>query len=330
MQGTVDEVAIDGHQLVVIPCLEVLPREVVVLRLRGIGRQHVAQDVLLAGEILKIFVQPDGPVARSRYLVALQVEELVGGYIVRQDVATLGLQHGGEDDAVEDDVILADEVDEARLGVFPPLFPVVGQQLLGVADVADGRIKPYIQHLALGTLHRHGNTPIQVAAHGTGLQAHVQPTLALAVDVGTPLLVVLQYPLAQPWLVLVQRQIPVRRLLHHGFASADGTLRINQLCGAERRAALLALVAISTLSVATGTFARDVAVGQESLCLLVIILHRGLLDKLALVIELAEEVRCCVMVHLRCGASIDIERNAEFFERLFDELVIAVHDRRGW
>ena len=199
-------------------------------------------------------------------------------------------------------------------------------QLLGVADVADGRIKPYIQHLALGTLHRHGDTPIQVAAHGTGLQAHVQPTLALAVDVGTPLLVVLQYPLAQPRLVLVQGQIPVRGLLHHGLTAADGALGVNQLRGAERRAALLALVAISALSVATGTFARDVAVGQESLGLLVIVLHRGLLDELALVIELAEEVRCRVMVHLRRGASIDIERNAELLKRLFDKFVVAVHD----
>ena len=32
------------------------------------------------------------------------------------------------------------------------------------------------------------------------------------------------------------------------------------------------------------------------------------------------------MVHLRRGASIDIERNAELLKRLFDKFVVAVHD----
>ena len=31
----------------------------------------------------------------------------------------------GEDDAVEDDVVLADEVDEVDLGVLPPVAPVL-------------------------------------------------------------------------------------------------------------------------------------------------------------------------------------------------------------
>ena len=35
----------------------------------------------------------------------------------------MGFEHGGEDDAVEDDVVLADEVDEARFGVLPPRLP---------------------------------------------------------------------------------------------------------------------------------------------------------------------------------------------------------------
>ena len=227
---------------------------------------------------------------------------------------------------MEDDVVLADEVDEARLRVFPPLFPIIGQQFLGVADVADGRVEPYIQHLALGSFHRHGDAPVEVAAHGAGLQAHVQPALALAIDVGAPLLVVFQNPLAQPGFVLVQGEVPVRRLLHHRLAAADGTLGINQFRGAERRAALLALVAVCSLGVATGTFARDVAVGQESLRLLVIILHGGLLDELALVVEFAEEVRCRLVVYLRCGAPVHVERDAELLERLLDKFVIAVHN----
>ena len=42
LQGAVHEVAINGNQLVVITCLEVLPGEVVVFCLRCVGGQHVA------------------------------------------------------------------------------------------------------------------------------------------------------------------------------------------------------------------------------------------------------------------------------------------------
>ena len=86
LQGTVYEVAIDGYQFVVVACLEVFPGEVVVLRLGSVGGEHVAQYVLFAGEVLQIFVQPNGPVTRSGYLVAFEIEEFVRGHIVRQNV----------------------------------------------------------------------------------------------------------------------------------------------------------------------------------------------------------------------------------------------------
>ena len=63
LQGAVHEVAINGNQLVVITCLEVLPGEVVVFCLRCVGGQHVAQHILLAGEVNEILVQPYCPVA---------------------------------------------------------------------------------------------------------------------------------------------------------------------------------------------------------------------------------------------------------------------------
>ena len=68
-------------------------------------------------------MEPDGPVARRGDLVVLQIEKLVGGHVVGQDIASVGLEHGGEDEAVEDDIVLADEVDEARLRVLPPFLP---------------------------------------------------------------------------------------------------------------------------------------------------------------------------------------------------------------
>ena len=227
---------------------------------------------------------------------------------------------------MEHDVVFADEVYEARVGVFPPLLPIIGQQLFRIADVAYGGVEPHVEHLAFGAFYRHGDSPVQVAAHGAGLQPHVQPALALPVHVGTPLLVVLQYPLAQPGLVLVQGQVPVGRFFHHRLAAADGALGVNQLRRAERGAALLALVAIRSLGVAAGAFARDVAVGQEGLRFLVVILHGGLFDELPFVIQFAEEVGSRPVVYLRGGASVHVERDAEFLERLLDELVVTVHD----
>ena len=63
LEGTVDKIAIDGNQLVVITILEVFPSEIVVLGLRGIGCQHVAQHILLTRHINQILMQPDSPVA---------------------------------------------------------------------------------------------------------------------------------------------------------------------------------------------------------------------------------------------------------------------------
>ena len=80
--GAVHEVAEDRHQLAVVALLEVSPCEVVVLGLGGVGGEHVAEHILLALEVAQVLVEPDGPVARGRDLVAFEVEELVGGYVV--------------------------------------------------------------------------------------------------------------------------------------------------------------------------------------------------------------------------------------------------------
>ena len=180
-QSTVHKVTQNSHQFIVVAGLEVLPGEVVILGLGSIGGEHIAQHVLLAGEILEVFMQPHGPVARGGNLVVFEVEELVGGHIVGHHIVAVGFHHRREDDAVEHDIILADEVDEARVLLLPPLLPgapALGlglAQLLGVADVADGGVKPHVEHLALGALDRNGDTPIQVARHRTGLQSIVEP-----------------------------------------------------------------------------------------------------------------------------------------------------------
>ncbi len=174
--GAVDEVAEDGDKLVVVACLEVGPSEIVVLGFGSICSEHVAEHILLAGEILKIFVEPYSPVARGGNLVAFEVEEFVGGNVVGElEVISVGHEHRGEDDAVEDDVVFADEVDDTAFGVLPVFFPSVGEKFLCVGDIADGSIKPDIEDFAFSAFHGYGNTPFEVAADGARLQTGIKP-----------------------------------------------------------------------------------------------------------------------------------------------------------
>ena len=125
--STVDKVAGDGHKLVIVARLEVGPSEVVILSLGGISGKYIAQHVLLAGEILEILVEPNGPVARCRNLVAFKVKELIGRHVVRQiEIVIVSLKHRREDNAVEHDIILAYEVYQTRFRIFPPRFPCIG------------------------------------------------------------------------------------------------------------------------------------------------------------------------------------------------------------
>ena len=331
LQCSVNEVAIDGHQFRVVALLEVLPHEVVVLCLGCVGCKHIAQYILLAGEVNEIFVQPYCPVARCRNLVVLEVEELVCRHVVGHDISTVRLHHHGEDETVEHDIVFSYEVYESGVLVLPPLLPcapalgIALAQFFGVRDIADGRIEPYVQHLSVGTFHRNGDAPVEVACHGAWLQVHVEPRLALSINIGAPLFMTFENPFLQPVLPLVQRQIPVLCLLQHWLRAADGALRVDEFGRREVASALLALVAVCPFVMAIGTLAGDVAVGEELLCLLVIILLGGFFHQFAVVVEFAEEVGCKLMVCLACGAAVNVERDAELLERVFDHLVIAVN-----
>ena len=281
---TVHEVTVYGYQLIVVACLEVFPCEVVVLRFRSIGGQYVAEYVLFAGEVFQIFVQPYRPVAGSRNLVSFQIQEFVARHVVRQDIASFRFQHGGEYDAVEYDIVLSDEVEQACFGVFPPCLPTVGKQFLGIGNVSDRSIEPHVQYLSFRTFYGHRDTPVEVTADGTRLQSHVEPALALSVYVGAPFLVVFQNPLAQPSFVFVEGKIPVLGLLHHRFAAADGALRVDQIGGRQGGSAFLALVAIGTFRMAVRTLTGDVAVGEECFRFFVVILFGCFFDKLSFVV----------------------------------------------
>ena len=90
--------------------------------------------------------------------------------------------------------------------------------------------------------------------------------------------------------------------------------------------ALLGLMSSVGLSV---EFAGDVAVGQESFSFLVVVLHGGLFDEFAFIVELAEEVGSRLVVYFRRSTSIDVERDAELLERVADQRMVAVYHVLG-
>ena len=199
---------------------------------------------------------------------------------------------------MEDDIVLSYEVHELRILALPPLLPALRKELLSVRDISDRGIEPHIEDLSVSTLHRHRHTPVKVTAHGTRLKAAVDPALALAIYIASPLLVPVEDPLRQPSFILIKRQIPMLCLLLHKFASAESRLRVNEFVRTECRTALLALVSIGSFGTAARAGSCDVTVCEEGLGLLIVVLLAHLLDELALFIELPEEIRSILMMGL--------------------------------
>ena len=186
--AAVYEISVYGNQLVIVAGLEIFPSKVVVFGFRGVSRKHIPQHVLFAFKIPQIFVQPYRPISRRGYFIALQVQELVCRHVVGQDIRPFRFKHGRKYYAVENDVVLANEMDKTGVLVLPPFFPIIRQQLFGVAYISDRCVEPDIQHFAFRTLDRNRYPPIQIAAYGTWLQTSIEPAFALPVNIGFPLL----------------------------------------------------------------------------------------------------------------------------------------------
>ena len=83
-----------------------------------------------------------------------------------------GRPHGG----MEEDIVLADEVEGLGSRVRPPILP--GLRLAadpgpldGGGEVANDGLEPDVQALAFPAFHRHRDAPIQVAGDRAGFQA---------------------------------------------------------------------------------------------------------------------------------------------------------------
>ena len=115
-------------------------------------------------------------------------------------------------------------------------------------------------------------------------------------------------------------------LTHDRGIAAEHRLGIDKVCSIQRGATGLALVAIGMLVAAMGAGAGNIAVGKKLMRLFVIVLHRGLLYKLALLIQLLEIRCCCFVMLLTRGAAIDVERDTQFGKGVLDYLVVTIHN----
>jgi hypothetical protein len=86
------------------------------------------------------------------------------------------------------------------------------------------------------------------------------------------------------------------------------------------------LVAVGVFVAAMGTGARNVTIGKELVRLFVIVLHGGFLHEFAGLIEFLEILGCRFVVLRAGGTAIDIKRNTQLFEGLFDNVVVSVND----
>ncbi len=115
-------------------------------------------------------------------------------------------------------------------------------------------------------------------------------------------------------------------LLQHGGVAAECRLGVDEVGGVQGGAAHLALVTVGVLVLAVRARAGDVTVGEELLGLLIVVLHRGLLDELALVVQLLEVGGGRFVMRGVRGSGVDVEGDAEVLERLLDDVMVAVHD----
>lgn len=352
----VDEVAERGDEFGVVALHEVVEAPTGALRLGGVDRQVVPKRVGV--ESVEIIFDPYGRAAGlADFLFFLagefDVEECVGYDVVGQLIvprsfgAGVGAaaflhfrcrelrahEHRGPDEGVEDDVVLADEVDNLAIGVLPPVAVFLGvavalpAKLGGEADVADGGVEPDIEHFArrVRVVERDGHAPGEVAGHGPLGEAGLDGAEREVCDDGPPVERGETEPVGEHALKLVELEIPVGRGSRFGARTGDDADRVDEFQGVDAVATLLALVAecggvvagqtVGKLVIAT---AGDVAVGEEFLRLSVVELFGRALHEMAVAVDCFEEVLTDSVVGFDEGGlvrtAVDVEADAEACE----------------
>ena len=187
-QHAVREVAPGRHQFVVVARHELRPIPIAVLALGHVDGQVIAQGIRVeAGQRV---ASPDRPVARAADLLAFEIHELIGGHIIRQDQrdffarenfherASDAHQLSGPQRCVEEDVVLADEVELLRLRICPPIAPRIFltrylTPLNRGGEIADDCLEPHVEFFRFPTrlADRDGDAPIEVTGDGARLES---------------------------------------------------------------------------------------------------------------------------------------------------------------
>ena len=325
-----------GREVAEVPCeARVVERDEVrgiELRVRGLGesRRHVAPHHLRI-DAIQVVLQVEAASLGGAELAAGQLVELVRGDLGRQDVPVVdAVQHRGEDEAVERDVVLADEVDELRVGALPPGLPrarvtLLASPLLGEAHVADGGVEPDVEHLPglpCEAILRHGHAPRHVAGD-RALGGVLQQALQEGLHVGLPRVVL--DPLADPRVPEARQvQEPVLGRAPLGRRAADLARGLRQAQGIDPGPAVRALVAPSTLAATAVAGPDHVAVGQEHGVVGAVQLLQFALDQVAVVVETTEEVLGeGLVLGADAGARPGVEGDAEPVEGALDVLAPA-------
>ena len=230
---------------------------------------------------------------------------------------------------MEDDVVLAHEVEVARLVVLPPLPPRLGcaarlRPLDGRGQVADHGVEPHVDPLrVLGiAVDGNGNAPVDVARHRARLQVADEPEREVA-HVRTPVRLRLD-PCLEPFRECRQVEEKVLRLAELRDGAVDDRARVPEIDRVELVAAVLALVAAGVRVAADRARPLDVAVGQGAPGRGGERAERRALDEIALVVERPEDVLRDAVVVARRRAREGVEREAEAPVVLADERVVAV------
>ena len=116
----------------------------------------------------------DLPFSRIQFTPDLMPADVTGTNIIVKDEkgnSSFNFQPG----PIFSNIILADEMDHSRLGILPPLLPVITRSFDRIGDITDRGIEPYIKDLPLGSFYRNRNAPVEIAADRAGLKPEIKP-----------------------------------------------------------------------------------------------------------------------------------------------------------
>ncbi len=225
------------------------------------------------------------------------------------------VEHGGPEQGVEVDDVLADKVVKLRLrvplpeGIEVQPFPVA--QVLEAGHVADGGIQPDVEILA----RRAGNLETEVGGVAADIpfpQATLQPLVKF---VGGFLgHVAGADPVFQEIDKIREFEKIVGRRLFHRHGAGDGRAGIDQLGGGIGGAATFAVVPVLVVGAAAGAGTLDIAVGQEKLFFRVIGLGNFPAGNMAIVRQGPEYGLGKLPVFLGMGGVVIVERDMEVRE----------------